>query len=262
MGQPLLSRLLDRLVLQPTQHPIPTNEKTRRFVPCGAGQLEVWTHRVGCVGGRQPDLYVLKFPGTAGRAERSTDHPADGWPGRGVELWAVNPPGYGGSTGRASLQHLSAVARTVYQALQQDAAGRPILVTGNSLGCASALYLAATVPLAGLVLRNPPPLREVILGRHSWWNLGVGTRLLVRHVPQELACVQNARRSTAPALFISSGSDTLIPPPYQRQVVEAYAGPRRVLLLPEADHATPMTADEETQYAELLAWLRETMDGR
>lgn len=257
MDPPLLSRLLDRLVLQPTRHPIPAEEKSRRLIPFGAGQLEVWTHRVGGAGGREPDLFVLKFPGTAGRAERSTDHPADSWPDRCVELWAVNPPGYGGSTGRARLQQLAPVARTVYDELQHQAAGRPLLVTGNSLGCASALHLAATCPLAGLLLRNPPPLREVIVGRHGWWNLGLGVRLVARHIPEELDCIGNARRAKMPAVFVTSGSDTLIAPNYQRLVLDVYAGEQRVLVLPDADHATPIASEEEPRYRELLAWLRE-----
>ena len=130
------------------------------------------------------------------------------------------------------------------------------MVTGNSLGCASALHLAATFPLAGLILRNPPPLREVIVGRHGWWNLGLGVRLLVRHIPAELDCIRNARRAQAPAVFITSGSDTLIAPNYQRLVLDVYAGEQRVLVLPDADHTTPMTSDEEPRYRELLAWLR------
>ena len=259
MGQPLLSRLVDRLVLQPTRHPLPPEGKSRRLISFGEGQLEVWTHRVGGADGREPELFVLKFPGTAGRAERSTDHPADCWPDLCVELWAVNPPGYGGSSGKARLQELAPVARTVYQELQRHAAGRPVLVTGNSLGCASALHLAATLPLAGLILRNPPPLREVIVGRHGWWNLGLGVRLLVRHIPAELDCIRNARRAQPPAVFITSGSDTLIAPNYQRLVLDIYAGEQRVLVLPDADHATRMTSDEERQYRELLMWLREKM---
>ncbi len=249
--------LADRLILEPTRNPIPTGDKSRRLIPCGADQVEVWTSRVGGGGNRDAQVLVLKFPGTAGRAERATDHPADHWPDCATELWTVNPPGYGGSTGDASLHKLAPAAQAVFETLQGHAAGRPILVTGNSLGCTSALYLAANSPVAGVLLRNPPPLREVIVGRYGWWNLGLGVRLLVRHLPVELDCIANARRATAPAVCVTSGSDTLIPPKYQRLVLDAYAGDRRILVLPEADHATPMETSEEVQYRELLVWLRQ-----
>jgi pimeloyl-ACP methyl ester carboxylesterase len=252
-----LSRLTDRLILCPTRHAIPTEDKRRRVFAWVSDEVEVWTHRAGGDWDREPDLFVLKFPGTGGRAECSTDQPADCWPDCCAELWTVNPPGYGGSTGRASLRKAAPVARLVGEELARVAAGRPLLVTGNSLGCTTALYLAATMPVAGLILRNPPPLREVILGRHSWWNLGLGVRWLVRHLPQELDCDRNARRATVPAVFVASGRDTVVPPRYQRPVYEAYAGPKRLLVLPDADHATPMTAVELAEYHALLAWLRQ-----
>lgn len=256
MAISILSRLADRLILQPSRRPQLTLGKTRRTIPVGRDEVEVWTLRTGDY--RQPvDLFVLKFPGTAGRAERSTVHPADHWPDLNAELWAVNPPGYGGSTGQAELRKLAPMAQAVYHELARHAAGRPILVTGNSLGCTSALHLAATVPLAGLILRNPPPIREVILGEHSWWNLGLGTRLLVRHIPSELDTIHHAGQTAVPAIFITSGCDTLILPKYQHQIIEAYAGPKRVLVLPEADHATPLTELEEAEYCTLLGWLRQ-----
>lgn len=259
MRNTLLSRLADRLILCPTRAPIDAEGKTRRVVCWEGGEVEVWTHRANCGADAAPEVYVVKFPGTAGRAERSSDHPADHWPDCGVEIWTVNPPGYGGSTGRASLQKTTPMARAVYGELARQAAGRPVLAVGNSLGCAAALFLAAHVPVAGVLLRNPPPIREVILGEHGWWNLGLGVRLLVRHLPHELDCIRNAAQARAPAVIVTSGRDTLIAPSYQRLITDAYTGEKRVQILPDADHATRMSDDETRQYHHLLRWLRATI---
>ncbi len=259
MRRTFLSWLTDRLILCPTRHPIEANGKTPRLVPRGDGQLEVWTQRVGGATSAAADLYVLKFPGTAGRAERSTTHPADAWPGQGVELWTVNPPGYGGSSGTASLRNTAAVADTVLEQLQTHAAGRPIVITGSSLGCVSALYLAARHALAGLILRNPPPLREVMLARFGWWPLKPGVHLLARQIPPELCAIRNAACATAPAVFITARQDRIVPPHCQQQIADAYAGPKQVLYLPQADHHTPMSDEELEQYGRRLDWLRQQM---
>lgn len=259
MRRTFLGWLTDRLILCPTRDPIEATDKTRRLIPLGDGQLEIWTQRVGADPSARADLYVLKFPGTAGRAERATVHPADAWPELGVELWSVNPPGYGGSSGTASLHQIPAFAEAALAQLQAEAAGRPVAVTGSSLGCVSALYLAARHPVAGLILRNPPPLREVILARFGWRTLHVGARLIARQIPEELDAIRNAAAARAPAVFVTALSDRVVPPECQRQIVEAYQGPRRVLPLAEADHHTPLTDDEAEQYRELLVWLKRQM---
>jgi pimeloyl-ACP methyl ester carboxylesterase len=170
-------------------------------------------------------------------------------------LWSVNPPGYGGSSGTASLLHVPACAEAVLAELRAEAGGRPIAVTGSSLGCVSALYLAARHPVAGLILRNPPPLREVILARFKWRTLRLGARLIARQIPAELDAVRNAAAARVPAVFVMARRDRVVPPPCQQQIVDAYQGPHRVLPLADADHHTPLTDAEAEQYRGLLVWL-------
>jgi pimeloyl-ACP methyl ester carboxylesterase len=267
MRRPFLSWLADRLILCPTRHPIDAGGKTRRMVSFGGdtpnGALEIWTQRVEAEPSAAADLYVLKFPGTAGRAERSTGHPADAWPGTSVELWTLNPPGYGGSAGTASLRGMAAVADTVLETLREQAAGRPILVSGNSLGCVSALYLAARHGSVGLILRNPPPLREVIVERFGrrWWSFGV--RLLAHQIAPELDAIRNAAATSVPAVFITAQRDRIVPPRCQQQVIDAFGGPKRVLRLAQADHHTLMTEAEAESYRDDLQWLhRQIMPGQ
>ncbi len=255
MKDTFLSRLADRFILCPTTHRIPVDGKSRRTLPVGDDQIEIWTHRVRAQHTDDVDVFVLKLVGAGGRAERATDQPVNYWPNIRAEIWAANPPGYGGSGGRASLQKLPAVATAVYDELTKHASGRPILVLGSSLGGVSALYLAAVRPIAGLIARNAPPLREVILGRYGWWNLNVGARIIAWQVPIELCCIRNAGRASAPAVFVTSERDRIVPSRVQRLAIDAYAGEKRILVLPNAGHVTSMTEGEAEQYGSLLDWL-------
>jgi pimeloyl-ACP methyl ester carboxylesterase len=255
MKDTLLSRLADRLILRPTTHRIPVDGKSRRELALGDDRIEVWAHRVRADWTDDVDVFVLKLVGAGGRAERATDQPVNYWPDVRAEIWAANPPGYGGSGGRASLEKMPAVAAAVYDELEKHAAGRPVVVLGSSFGGASALYLAAARPIDGLIVRNAPPLRQVILGRFGWWNLNFGARLIARQVPKELCAVRNAQRASAPAVFVMSEKDRIVPSRYQRLAIDAYAGRKRLLILPNADHITPMTDDETEQYGSLVGWL-------
>ena len=87
--------------------------------------------------------------------------------------------------------------------------------------------------------------------------MGVGAWSLARQVPDELCTIGNAAAAKTPALFVMSGKDRLVPPRYQRRIMDQYAGEHRVLVLPKADHASSLEEDEQRQYGQLLQWLRE-----
>jgi pimeloyl-ACP methyl ester carboxylesterase len=245
--------LADRLVFCPSRDPIAC-ESERRWIDWERGRFEAWVQRTNR--GRDVDLLVLKFPGTGGRAERSSTHPADCWDDLGAEVWTVNPPGYGGSPGRPSMRTMAAVAEAAWQAVSQAARGCPIVVTGNSLGTLSALYLAAHVPIAGLLIRNPVPLRDLILHRH-----GKLASIIARRVPSQMCPIRNAAQATAPAVIVTSGKDRVVPPKVQQLVIGQYAGPHRIITLPQADHADPPDDEEFLEYAQQLAWLRQRAIG-
>ncbi len=250
----MLSRIADRLILCPTTHPIDVTGKRRETLSCQHGPFEAWIQSTG-PNAERADFFVLKFPGTGGRAERMSGHPADVWPDLAAEVWTVNPPGYGGSGGRASLRHATAVADAAYQRLASQANGKPIVVTGNSLGCLSALHLAANADVAGLLVRNPPPLRELIAERYGWWNFGL-SKLIAAQVPEALCGIANASRARAPALFVISEKDRTVPPDFQQRILGVYQGEQRRIVLRDADHATPIDESQAQEYLEMLNWLR------
>jgi pimeloyl-ACP methyl ester carboxylesterase len=167
----------------------------------------------------------------------------------------MNYPGYGGSEGGAKLKLIPPAALAAYDALAEVARGRPIFVEGNSLGTAPALYVAAHRPVAGLILQNPPPLQSLILRRHGWYNLWLVAGPVAMHVPAELNSLKTAPQVTAPAIFVVAHHDNVVPLAYQRRVVNAYGGAKRVIDLRNASHWDGVTGDAEKQLLDGIEWL-------
>jgi pimeloyl-ACP methyl ester carboxylesterase len=257
----MLPYLADRMVLCPSRNAIPSPDKTRRIIPHAGGELEVWVQPIAPAGRpepagqAEPELFVLKLNGAGGRAERTGTHPLEYWTDLPAEIWSLNPPGYGGSAGRASLTRLAPAARAALAELERVARGRPILVTGNSLGTTTALHLAAHCQVAGLILRNPPPLTELIAGYYARWAMGM-SRLVAAQIPPELDSIRNAARARLPAVFVTCGRDRVVPPAYQQRVIASYGGAKRVVSSPLADHADPLDQSAEPAYLAALDWLR------
>lgn len=252
----MITQIADRLILQPSTNPVSAFGKDRRVIRCADGVIEAWTQRIGTTTSDDADVFVLKFVGTDERAERTNYQPLSCWNDLRGEVWAVNPPGYGGSTGRASLRTFAAAGRAAYEEISRVAAGRPLIVMGTSLGCITALYLGANFAIDGLVLRNPPPLRQLIVGEHGWWNLWVGAMLVSTQVPDYLCSIRNASRCNIPAVFVGSARDSIVPPAYQVRIVKGYAGPKRIMRLRKANHSTPMNAMEQIRFRQEMDWLR------
>ncbi len=255
----LITQLTDRFILTPSTHRILALGKDRRVVDANGRQVEVWAQRNGLHSSDEADVFILTFLGTGGRAERATDYPMNYWEGLKAEAWAVNPPGYGGSPGRATIQSLAEVGRAVYDEIASVAMGRPIVIVGNSLGTITALHVASRRKVAGLILRNPPPLRRTIMTRFGWRTLWLGAALVASQVPAEIDSIRNAAKVSVPAMFVTSGKDRTVPPHLQQKVIDAYAGEKRVLFLRNGRHATMPNAKERIECARLLAWLRDSI---
>lgn len=254
MAFAFLGGCANKVLLHPTTEAIDAKTALRRVVPFEAGELEVWTSRSPGANGREPAAYVLDFTGNAGRAEQASAH-ALHWKEKPIELWAVNYPGFGGSTGPADLQRLARAGLAAYDALAQHANTKPIFLNGTSLGTAVALHVAAQRPAAGVVLRSPPPLRDLILWRHGWWNLWVAAGPLAWAVPDELSSMTNAPRVTSPGLFVITGNDEVVPASYQRMVLNAYAGPKQSVLLKDYKHNTLLQGPGALDFQAQLDWL-------
>jgi pimeloyl-ACP methyl ester carboxylesterase len=250
--------LPDHLILFPTRASIDAGAAVRRTIPFENGDLEIWTAQSQSA--RQQgrvDVFILRFYGNADRADRWPAMEAEMWNDRAVEIWGMNYPGFGGSTGPARLARIGPAAVAAFDELRREAADAPIVAYGASIGATAALHVATSRPagIAGLILHNPPPLREMILRQFGWWNLWLLAGPVALQIPRDLDCITNARASRAPAIFLLAERDEIVAPRFHRLVVEAYAGEKRIITLPGALHNDPIEGTALAEMNDALDWL-------
>ena len=248
--------LSDHLILFPTRSPIDAGAAARRTIPFENGELEIWTaqSRRARQQGRA-DVFILRFYGNADRADRWAALEAEMWNDRAVEIWGMNYPGFGGSTGPARLAQIGPAAFAAFDALTHEAADRPIVAYGASIGATAALHVAAQRPIAGLVLHNPVPLREIILRQFGWWNLWLLAGPVALQMPRDLDSIANARASRTPAIFLLAEKDEIVAPRFHRLVVQAYAGEKRIIELRGAYHNDPIEGTALADLNDALGWV-------
>jgi pimeloyl-ACP methyl ester carboxylesterase len=254
----IFGHLADHLILFPTRAPINAGAAVRRTIPFENGHLEIWTaqsRRVRQQG--RADVFILRFYGNADRADRWAAMEAEMWNDRAVEIWGMNYPGFGGSTGPARLARIGPAAVAAFNALRREAADAPIVVYGASIGVTAALHVAASHPteIAGLILHNPVPLREIILRQFGWWNLWLLAGPVALQIPQDLDSIANARASRAPAIFLLAEKDEIVAPRFHQLVVQAYAGEKRIIELRGARHNDPIDGIALAEMNEALDWM-------
>ncbi|MFK7766110.1 MAG: alpha/beta hydrolase [Mariniblastus sp.] len=251
-----LTRLADRLILQATTEYIDPGDREEKFIDTFDGQIQVWISRTESKHPNPSPLLILKFPGTGGRAERSWPHPAELWPEVSAEVWTLNHRGYGESSGPASLQNFSESCNAFWSAANQQFPNHKVLVCGNSLGCISALYLAARHSINAVYLRNPPALAQMIATRprYAWPSLGL-SRLVAAQIPKELDAVENAELTECPVLTAQSELDRVIPPKFQNLAIDQLRGPCRKLIIKGADHHERASDSQKDEYHEAISWL-------
>jgi pimeloyl-ACP methyl ester carboxylesterase len=257
--------LADHLILFPTTTPIDTAGAVRKTVPFESGELEIWTaksHRAQQQG--RPDVFILRFYGNADRAYRWAGTEAEMWNDRSIEIWGMNYPGFGGSTGPARLSKIGPAAVATFDDLKRHAGNRPIVPFGTSIGATAALYVAASRAggVAGVILQNPPPLREMVLRQFGWWNLWLLAGPIALQMPGNLDSIANATASRAPAVFLLADKDEVVAPRFHRLVVNAYAGEKRLIAMHDAYHNDPIEGAALRDLNDALGWLLQKAKSR
>jgi hypothetical protein len=278
----IFGHLPDHLILFPTRAPIDAGGAVRKTIPFENGELEIWTARSRRAQQQgRADVFILRFYGNADRADRWAAMEAEMWNDHAVEIWGMNYPGFGGSTGPARLARIGPAAVAAFDAFRREAANKsavestvpsgspsnpalrtahttaPIVVFGTSIGVTAALHVAASrsTEIAGLILHNPPPLREVILRQFGWWNLWLLAGPVALQIPRELDCIANAKATRAPAIFLLAEKDEIVAPRFHRLVVQAYAGEKRIIELRGAHHNDPVEGTALADLNDGVGWM-------
>jgi fermentation-respiration switch protein FrsA (DUF1100 family) len=171
------------------------------------------------------------FNGNAGnRAYRGPL--ADALSRHGLHTLLFDYRGYGGNPGTPTERGLLLDGRAAraYLAARPDVDPSRIVYFGESLGTAVAIDVAAEYPPAAMVLRSPfPSMAEV--GRHHYPFLPVG--LLLR---DRFAAIDRVGGIHVPLLVIAGGRDRIVPVEQTKRLYDAAAGPKTLVVLPDADH--------------------------
>jgi hypothetical protein len=199
------------------------------FLPAKDGtRLHAWHLRAAGAGSERSAL-VLYFGGNAEEASWMLE---EGGNAPGVSWLIVNYRGYGlseGSPGEAAL--VSDALEWFDRALTLPGAGpERIYAFGRSLGSGVAVALAAQRPVAGLILASPYDSLASVAKRYYWY---LPVDLLLKH---RFDSITLAPKLQVPLLCLIAERDEVIPPVHAERLFEAWAGPKRRVMLQEAGH--------------------------
>jgi pimeloyl-ACP methyl ester carboxylesterase len=166
-----------------------------------------------------------------GNAEEVSWQAAEPWP----EDWSlalVNYRGYGESDGKPSEQALFADAVHVFDELtaRPEVDRARVVLVGRSLGSGVAVHVASRRDVAGTVLISPFDSMTALGERHYPF---LPVRLMLKHPFDSLS---RAPAITVPMLAIVGERDAIIPPEHSRRLFEAWAGPKRWVVVSGAGH--------------------------
>lgn len=245
-------------MIQPSTHPIESEHLTIEQFPTPFGICESAVGNSVADELAAVDAVAIKIPGAGGRAERSSPHPFELWEGINVRVWTINHHGYGNSEGAASLSTFSKTLDSAFEFVTTLHPDKPVFVVGNSLGCISALYLAATKPVQGLFIRNPVPVAQMIRLRpkYNWWNFG-GARFIANQVPVELDAVANAGKCNCPVVLVRSERDRVVPAKFQHMIFEKFKGEKFEFVIEGARHHHKVPVHQEQEYIGAIDWLKD-----
>jgi fermentation-respiration switch protein FrsA (DUF1100 family) len=197
---------------------------------------------------------VIVFNGNAGNRSHRASLAAR-LAGAGFSTLLVDYRGYGGNPGSPSEPGLLLDAKAARRYVDARSAGNPrhVVYFGESLGTGVAVALAVERPPAALVLRSPFSSAVDVARFHYPW-LPVGWLLRDRYLS-----IDRIGRVECPVLFIAGERDRIVPVGQTRALHAAARDPKRLLILPGADHNDAALVEGSEMIAATLAFLDETL---
>lgn len=254
----VFSGICDKLILFPSTNSLFTKGLTRKvFINEENQKIEIWinNHFKNKTVDEKAKVLILHFGGNAARAEDEVKSMMEVFGDYPVEIWGVNYQGYGKSEGKANLKSIAKDAQRAYQEILENSEGRPIILSGNSIGTTAALYVASRNKIAGIFLKNPPPLQNLIREEYGSWNLWLLSTPASFAVPGELNSLINAPKTKVHALIISAQDDEIVSSKFQEKVIKSYAGNKRIVYLPKANHNFFPLPSQNKDLKDGILWL-------
>jgi pimeloyl-ACP methyl ester carboxylesterase len=201
--------------------------------------LEPWRDTAGAIiGWRKPNpraaARLVVFHGNGGCAlDRVYYADAFGALDGGAtwEVFLFEYPGYGARDGSPGKDAFIATGRAAVDALLA-ADQRPLFLLGESIGSGTAAALCGSSPekIAGAVMMIPfARLVEVAQERFPF----LPAALLLRDKFDNIAALESYKR---PVAFVIAENDEIIGPAQGHKLHDAYAGPKKLIVLPGAGH--------------------------
>lgn len=158
----------------------------------------------------------------------------------GCAVLAIDYRGYGASTGSPSESGLYRDADATLALFWRErdraprpfdqAQRRPVVYWGRSLGAAPAAYAAQVRAPDGLILESPFPDKASVIAGDPLF------RVLNLFSSFRFPTAEFLRTYAGPALVIHGDADTIVDVGLGRRVFEALRGPKRLVIVPGADH--------------------------
>jgi fermentation-respiration switch protein FrsA (DUF1100 family) len=172
---------------------------------------------------------VLIAHGNAGTAIHRSDYAEALNQIEPYDVYILEYPGYGPRSGSPSQESLFRAAEEAIQLLEKDG---PVCVIGESLGTGVAAHIAGT---------HPKSVSAVLLVA-PYHNLGDVAQAHMPILPAKFLLLDKfnsaeyLRNYHGPLAVLLAGQDMTVPKRFGQQLFDAYAGPKKVWELRDADH--------------------------
>lgn len=214
-------------------HPTRMDPETALQIAAEDG-LAPWTNSIGSrIGWRRTSGTgagsVLVLHGNAGSAARRGYLVGPIHAATGMDVHVLEYPGFGSREGRPSQDSLTDAAA---EGLGLLASRGPVFLVGESLGTGVASYLAGrhSKDVRGVILLTPFDSLESA-ARHHYPFLPVG--MILADTYPSAAWIQGYK---GPLGVVIAAQDQVVPAELGRRLHDSYTGPRRLWVVPGADH--------------------------
>jgi fermentation-respiration switch protein FrsA (DUF1100 family) len=148
----------------------------------------------------------------------------------GIGVLALNYRGYGGSSGRPTEAGLLRDADAAYRFAAERHGAERIVLWGESLGTGVAVALAASQPVARVLLESPFTSTADVAAAIYWF---LPVRLLML---DQFRSDQRIGNVAAPVMVLHGARDTVVPIRFGEQLYAVIRAPKQFVRLADAEH--------------------------